>query len=176
MGGRVAAEPEVGRRGDDPPTEVVLPDPVDHDAGCQGIVSLTQPSRQLEPTTRLSLHCPGWRGSQQSKPRNAAGDECPRTVGITAPLQRRIGRLALVDRVTAWQIGRKRSPLQSSQLGPHLGQPAPRLRVFVGLERLDGLGELFLSLFKSLELGFGARRIDQGDEIHPGERFRVQFL
>ena len=53
MGRRFAAEPEVGRRGDDPPAEVVLPDPVDHDARRQGIVGLSQPLRQLEPSAAL---------------------------------------------------------------------------------------------------------------------------
>ncbi len=56
MGRRLAAEPEVGRRGDDSPAEVVLPDPVDHDTWRQGIAraaSASVPARAVRcPATK----------------------------------------------------------------------------------------------------------------------------
>ncbi len=50
VGRLVPLGPEVARRPDDPPAEVVLPDPVGHDPGGQGVVGAGDPVGQDRPT------------------------------------------------------------------------------------------------------------------------------
>ncbi len=89
MARRFAAEPEVGRRRDDSPAEVVLPDPVDHHAGRQRIVGSRQPVRQLEPAARVRRNR-GWRLTvEERETRHAARNDLAGTGGIAAPLKRR---------------------------------------------------------------------------------------
>ncbi len=54
MRGRRAVEPEVAGRGDDPPAEVVLPDPVDHHPRRQRVGRVGDPARQGRADGRAS--------------------------------------------------------------------------------------------------------------------------
>ena len=80
MSRRLAAEPEIGRRGDDPPAEVVLPDPVDHHAGASsGWPGCVSQLRQLEPAAALraqpaaAARRPGTRTEERRAARPAPG-------------------------------------------------------------------------------------------------------
>ena len=175
---RLAAEPEVGRRGDDSPAEVVLPDPVDHHAGRQGIARAESASA---PARAARCSCDGT-GGGGSPSRNAnrgtpRGTTSPGLAGIAPPLERRIDRLPLGDGVAARQVRRKRRPLAARQLRAQVLQPAGRRRVFLRLERLDRRVRASASRsLIGLQPGLGPRRFDQRDEIQPREALRLQLL
>ena len=114
---RFAAEAEVGRGRDDPPAEVVLPDPVDHHPGRQRIAragSASAPARAARSRLRRR---PGWRlAVQERKPRNSARHDRARTGRITAAAGVRRRRLALGDGIAPGRSGGSDVRLQPDQL------------------------------------------------------------
>ena len=89
MARRLAADAEVRRRRDDPPAEVVLPDPVDHHPGRQRMIGPGQPVRQLEPAARCRPQRPAVRlAGQEREPRHAARNDRSGLAGIAAALER----------------------------------------------------------------------------------------
>ena len=160
MGRRLAAEPEIGRRGDDPPAEVVLPDPVDHHAGrqadCPGCVSQRASSSRPLPVRRNSRRR---LAVQEREPRDPARHDVARTVGIAPPLERGVDRLPLANGVAPGKVRRQRRPLEPDQFLTQVIQAAKRRRVFLRLHRLDRAFELLEPIVICFHLRLGTARV-----------------
>ena len=95
MARRLAADPEIGRRGDDAPAEVVLPDPVDHHAGRERIeraASSSGPARAARCVVRERRA--GGSPSRNAKRGTPRGTTSPGLAGIAPALKRDVDRLS----------------------------------------------------------------------------------
>ena len=106
MAGRFTAQAEVAGCGHQAPAEVALPDPVDNDAGGQGIVRIGDPLRQLQATAGLRSDL-GWKGLAAEDVGKLARHLRARPLGFAAKLQAGVAGTPLADRVG----GRQHRPL-----------------------------------------------------------------
>ena len=105
VGGRPAPGAEVVGRGDQPPAEVVLPDPVDHDPGGQGVRRVDQPAGQLQPAALLGRDALGQPLAAEDL-EEAPGDHLAGAGGVALPEEWRVVRRSLGDGVGLLDRGR----------------------------------------------------------------------